>query len=427
MEKSLFPQWVDKYFKIIAQKVVEKLNGGKMPLPYFHRTMLRKEFSATLKWGSLSVNGNVVSADVVAMDSSLPLKKRDSIRKADGDIPKLGMKLSLNESTMNELNILLATGGADTEVLRKLFADADRCISGIWERLEFMFLQALSTGVILVTDEDNPGVGIRVNFGHPDANKYGVGKPWTDATAKPIDDIEHVISEARLNGDVVRYILMDKDTFNSFKANAQVKEQYAFYLGYTGSNVPAVPSVDKANEFLSANQGVQITVIDRPVQVEKDGKRKSVNPWEAGAVVFLTDMMVGTLTYGTSAEETHQSKAVDYQKVDDFILVSKYHKNDPIREFTSSQALVLPVINNVDSIYIMDTSEAATDAQTEGDANFTYKGTLYTKASVVASYLLIKPNSTITIATTDAQLLSLINKLSGEQELAFVAELVESA
>jgi hypothetical protein len=426
MEKSLFPQWVDKYFKIIAQKVVEKLNGGKMPLPYFHRTMLRKEFSATLKWGSLSVNGNVVSADVVAMDSSLPLKKRDSIRKADGDIPKLGMKLSLNESTMNELNILLATAGPDTEVLRKLFADADRCISGIWERLEFMFLQALSTGVILVTDEDNPGLGIRVNFGHPDSNKYGVGTPWTDASSKPIDDIEHVISQARLKGYVVRYILMDKDTFNAFKANSQVKEQYAFYLGYTGSNVPAVPSVDKANEFLSANQGVQITVIDRPVQVEIAGKRKSVNPWEAGAVVFLTDMMVGTLTYGTLAEETFSDKSVDYQKVDDFILVSKYHKNDPIREFTSSQALVLPVINNVDSIYIMNTKEAATDTQTEGDANFDYKGTSYTKASVVASYLLIKPTSTITIDTADATLLKLINKLSAEEELAFVAELVEA-
>lgn len=426
MEKSLFPQWVDKYFKIIAQKVVEKLNGGKLPLPYYHRTMLRKEFSATLKWGSLSVNGNVVSADVVAMDSSLPLKKRDSLKKADGDIPKIGMKLSLNESTMNELNILLATGGADAEIIRKLFADSDKCISGIWERLEFMFLQGLSTGVILITDEDTPGTAIRVNFGHPDANKYGVTKPWSDATAKPIDDIEHVVSEARINGDVVRYILMDRNTFNLFKANAQVKEQYAFYLGYTGSNVPAVPSIEKANEFLTANQGVEIMVIDRPVQVEKDGKRKSVNPWEAGAVVFLTDMMVGTLTYGKLAEETFQDKSVNYQKVDDFILVSKYHKNDPIKEFTSAQALAVPVINNVDSIYIMNTAEAATDAQTEGDANFDYKGTEYTKASVVASYKLIKPTSKITISTTDAKLLELINALSDEQELAFVAELVEA-
>ena len=426
MEKSLFPQWVDKYFKIIAQKIVEKLNGGKLPLPYFHRTMLRKEYSPTLKWGSLSVNGNVVSADVVAMDSSLPLKKRDSLKKADGDIPKIGMKISLNESTMNELNILLATGGSDAEVIRKLFTDSDKCISGVWERLEFMFLEGVSTGLISVTDEDTPGTAIRVDFGHPDSNKYGVSAPWTEANAKPIDDIENVVSEARVNGDVIRYVLMDKATFNLFKANAQVREQYAFYLGFTGSNVPTVPSLEKANEFLSANQGVEIVVIDRPVQVEKDGKRKSVNPWAAGAVVFLVDMNVGTLTYGKLAEETFQDKSVDYQKVDDFILVSKYHKNDPIKEFTSAQALVLPVINNVDSIYIMDTTEAAVDTQTEGDANFDYKGTEYTKASVVASYLLIKPTSTITIATTDAQLLKLINALNEEQELAFVAELTEA-
>lgn len=425
MEKSLFPQWVDKYFKIITQKIVEKLNGSKLPLPYHHRDMLRKEFSATLKWGSLSVNGNVVSADIVAMDSSLPLKKRDSLRKADGDIPKIGMKLSLNESTMNELNILLATGGADAEVIRKLFADADKCVSGIWERLEYMFLMGLSTGLIVVTDEDNPGVGIRVDFGHPDSNKYGVSLPWTDTNAKPIDDIDNVLDAARVNGDVVRYILMDKATFNLFKANAQVKEQYAFAMGYTGSNVPAVPSVEKANEFLSANQGVEIKIVDRPVQVEKNGKRKSVNPWSAGAVVFLTDMMVGTLTYGRLAEETFQSKAVDYQKVDDFILISKYHTNDPIKEFTTAQALVLPVINNVDSIYIMDTTEAATDTQTEGNTVFDYKGVAYTKASAVASYKLIYPNSTITTSTTDANLLKLVNKLSEEQELAFVSELVE--
>lgn len=425
MEKSLFPQWVDKYFKIITQKIVEKLNGTKLPLPYHHREMLRKEFSATLKWGSLSVNGNVVSADIVAMDSSLPLKKRDSLRKADGDIPKIGMKLSLNESTMNELNILLATGGADAEVIRKLFADADKCVSGIWERLEYMFLMGLSTGLIVVTDEDNPGVGIRVDFGHPDSNKYGVSLPWTDANAKPIDDIDNVLDAARVNGDVVRYLLMDKTTFNLFKANTQVKEQYAFAMGYTGSNVPAVPSVEKANEFLSANQGVEIKIIDRPVQVEKNGKRKSVNPWASGAVVFLTDMMVGTLTYGRLAEETFKSKSVDYQKVDDCILISKYHTNDPIKEFTSAQALVLPVINNVDSIYIMDTTEAATDTQTEGNTVFDYKGVAYTKASAVASYLLIKPTSTITTSTTDAAILKLVNKLSEEEELAFVAELVE--
>ena len=106
MEKSLFAKWVDLYFKPIALKVVEKINGSKNPLTYMHLLMLRLEFSTTLKWGSLSSNNTMVSADVVAMDSSLPLKKRDAIKKYEGDIPKLGMKMYLNEKTIDRKSVV---------------------------------------------------------------------------------------------------------------------------------------------------------------------------------------------------------------------------------------------------------------------------------------------------------------------------------
>lgn len=425
MEKSLFPKWVEKYFTIFSKKVVEKLNGSKLPLRYFHREMLTKEFSPTLKWGSLSVNGNVVSADVVAMDSSLPLKKRDSLRKADGDIPKLGMKLYLNENTMNELNILLATQGSEKEIIRKLFADVDKCVSGIWERLEYMHLMALSTGLIVITNEDNPGLGIRVDFGHPDENKFGVEVLWSDADAKPINDINHVLAHARLNGDSVRYIMMNMNQWNQFKGNTQVKQEFAFNLGFTGTNIPNIPSVEKANEFMTASYGVQIVIVDRPVQVELDGKRKAVYPWADNSVVFLTDMNVGTLTYGRLAEETFSAKQVDYSKVDDFILVSKYHTNDPIKEFTSSQALVLPVINNVDSIYIMDVSDAQTTAgQTEGNDTIT----IYGDSTVLRVNLInalnsakVKSNPVATSDMTDVQLIELVNKLSDKKETELIS------
>ena len=425
MEQSLFPTWVDKYFKVFTQKIMEKLNGSTNPLTYLHRTMLKKEYSPTLRWGSLSTSNTVVSADVVAMNSSLPLKKRDSIKKADGEIPKIGMKLSLDENTMNELNILLAVGGQDSEVLKKLFADSNKVVSGIWERLEFMFHQALSTGYILIADDDNPGLGIRVNFNHPASNKFGVSTKWSDPTAKPIDDIDRVIEQARPKGNVVRNILIDKQTWNKFKINQQVREQYAFYLGFVGTNIPPVQSVEKANQFLQESYGVSITIVDRYVLVEKDGKQKSTKPWADNAVVFLTDLNVGTLTYGRLAEETFPSKSVDYQKLDDFILVSKYHTNDPIKEYTSSQAVVLPVINNIDSIYILDCEEAtaSTDVQTEGDANYLYKTVSKTKVSVIAAINLAYGVTKAKTNSTDAALAKYIDELTEEQVLIFEANI----
>lgn len=425
MEKSLFAQWVALYFAPIAQKVVEKVNGSKNPLTYMHLLMLRLEFSTTLKWGSLSSNNTMVSADVVAMDSSVPLKRRDSIKKYEGDIPKLGMKLYLNEKTMNDIGILQRTTGQDNEVVRKLFGDVQKCTIGIYEALEFMFLQALSSGVTSITNDDNPGQEIRIDFGHPDANKYGVAKKWSDSAATPIDDIEHVVSQARTNGDIITIIMMDRGTWNVFRKNTQVREMFAFSLGFTGSNVP-VPNLEQVNSFMASNYNIEIKVVDRSVTFEKNGTRTVKYPWAENAVVFLTQMQVGTLTYGRLAEEDHPAKQVDYTKVANYILLSKYHKNDPIREYTSSQALVLPVIDNMDSIYIMDCEEAATDVQTEGDANFDYEGTSYTKASVVAALKLAKPSSKLTISSTDAKILAAINELSEEQITIFEENIVET-
>lgn len=416
MEKSLFSQWVDKWFKAIAQKVVEKLNGSKEPLTYFHRLMLRKEFSTTLKWGSLSSNNVMVSADVVAMDSSLPLKKRDAIKKYEGDIPKLGMKLYLNERTMADLGILQRTQGQDNEIVRKLFADVRKCTVGVWEALEFMFLQALSTGVTSITDEDNPGQAIRIDFGHPDANKYGAVTSWNDSNARPIDDINRVISKARENGDSIQYLMMDRKTFNVMRNNTQVKQLYGFSVGFVGNAIPT-PNLEQLNAALIADIGVSITIVDRTVVFEKNGKRTSKKPFADDTVVFLTDMQVGTLTYGRLAEEDHPAKQVDYVKVDDFILLSKYHKNDPIREYTSSQALVLPVIDNVDSIYILSTVAHTSGAQEEGDDTINIFGDTEVLRSNLINALHQVGKTQANDDMTDAQLVNLVNKLSKAKKL----------
>lgn len=357
MEQSLFVNWVNRFFKPLVAKVVEKVNGTKVPVTYLFKEMLTKEYSPTLKWSSLSADYTNVAADVVAMDSSLPLKKRDAISKADGDIPKLGMKLQLNERTMTDLGILARTGGQESQLVQKLFADTPKCINGVYEVLELMFLQGLSTGVTLIED-DNVGAGIRIDYGYKSENKFGTsGAVWaTSATATPLTDIELVLEKARQNGDVITTVMMDTFAFNNFKKTTEVKEAYAGFLGIpigSGSILPT-PTFSQINEFVSSEYGFRIRTVNRTVKTEKNGIRTNVTPWAEGAVVFLTSENVGTLTWGRLAEMDHPAKQVSYAVADDYILVSKYHKNDPLAEFTSSQALALPVINNVDSIYLLD-------------------------------------------------------------------------
>ncbi|WP_139959176.1 major capsid protein [Flavicella sediminum] len=355
---SLFPVFVKKYFKGLVTALVTKIDDKKGEPEYFYKALFKKKYEPTLKFESLIGRGSISAADVVAVDSPLPLKKRDSISKSEGDIPKMGMKLSLRESEMNNIDTMIAldSGGTSTkEVVKLLFGDVKKCIHGIHARLEILALQALSTGTISITSENNTGTTNRLEFAIPSANRGGASVKWeTSATAKPLDDIEAIQTKARKKGDKLKYILMSPTSFNQFKKTAQVLERYAAYLNLAGSNT-IVPSLSKANMFMLEDYGMQIVIVDSSVQIEKNGKKTAITPWEEGKVTLLNSMEVGDLAYGTCAEERRPVAGVVYEKADDIMLLSKFSTNEPLAEFTSVQSYALPVLNDVESIYQLNT------------------------------------------------------------------------
>jgi hypothetical protein len=290
-----------------------------------------------------------------------------------------------------------------------------------------MFLQALSTGVTSIEEENNTGAAIRLDFGIPDENRYGVTAAWSGEGATPLDDIENVIAKARAKGHVITRIMMDRTAFNSFRKHAQVKELYAAGLNFAGANIPT-PNFTQVNDALRDNYSVTIEIVDRSVSYEKNGVTVSVNPWDANAVVFLTSEQVGSLVWSRLAEMNHKAKQVDYAVADEFKLISKYHKVDPLREFTSGQAIAIPVLDNPEAIYIMNYNEATAslDVQTEGDAVYTYNGTDYTKQSVVDGLNATEEVPTSLITHADSTLAKKIDKLSEEGVATFEAELVEA-
>lgn len=430
MNESFFVQFRD-WFNSIARTIEERVNGKKTELTYLYREMLTEELSADLKWNTLTVDTNIVSADVVSLDSSLPLKKRDSFGTASGDVPKLGMKMQMTEKNMTDIDVLKARNVETSALIDKIFQDEVKCIMGIHEKLEFMFLQSLSSGFTVIDDDNNVGTGVRLDFGYKAENKFGATTLWSDvANAKPIDDIKRVVKEAKAVGDQPRYLLMDESTFDNLAANQQTREQYAFQQNFVGTQIP-IPDLDQVNALMQRRYNLTIIIIDRTVIVERDGTRTVLTPWEANKVIFLESTNVGRLVYGILAEETRQSRAAMYQKSGSFILLKKWSQEEPFAEFTSSQALVVPVINNVDSIYSLDTEEAtdSDDAlQTEADGFYIYNATSYTLQSVVDGINAARAVDTTIAAATinqlDTTLAKKIDSLSEAGIALFEAELI---
>lgn len=356
-EQSQFVKYVQKYFTGFVARVVKTLNGEDRAASYLHKSMLTPKQSIDGKWTSITSDNQNVVADVVAMDSDLPLKSRPSLSTASGDIPKMGMALKMNENQLDQIDTMIAKNADVSDIVSELFDDAKRVLVGIEEQKEYLFLRGLSSGVAL-TDSENVGTGVRVDFGYSADNKAGVPVLWsTPATATPISDIQELISKADAKGKTISYIMLDKVTFNLARKTAEAASLYATSVGNFGSTKPN-PTYSQFQELLETELGVSLIIVDRSVKFEKDGVKKTVKAWDEGKVILLTDNNVGNLVWKRVVEDSHRSSAIEYRTGEFGTLLSKYVTHKPFGEWTDVQARQLPVITAVDQIFQLDTKTA---------------------------------------------------------------------
>lgn len=328
--------------------------------------MLKEEYSADLSWGASELDTSIIAADVVSMDSSLPLKSRDKVSSASGTIPKIGIKFKKGEKAISDINVMKAKGVNEQTIASKIFNDVQKVIKGIQSRIEIMFLQALSTGYTLVDDPDNVGTGIRVNFGYKDENMFHAkGAKWGNPAATPQDDVQQLFDKASEDGNTIGLVLISKKYFNYFRQSEQGITMAALYQQriVTDNTKLPVPSRSLMLEALEDEYGVPFRIIDSSFKVERvDGTKVTVRPWKEGNVVAVPSENVGRVVYGTLAEETNPVSGVSYQKSGSYILVAEFSKTDPLQEFTTGQALALPVIDGAEGIYVLH-ADATSDLE----------------------------------------------------------------
>ena len=423
--KSVFQELIGKWFAKTAKHFYDKINGSKDEPTYLHDQMLDEEYSDDMTYASLSGNFTRITADVVSMDSPMPIKTRGALKSATGDIPKMGLKFVLNEKQMNTLRNLSRNTSRLKELIKKIFNDTEACIYGIKEKIEQAHLIGFSSGITLIPDEQNVGTGIRINYNIPKSNQFGIVKKWSDPASKPIDDIKRIKNQAKNKGEYPNTIWMDSFIVDKLLNNDQVKQLFAFSLNFVGSNVPTL-SEDQLRTVFKSNLKLDLRVVDRTFTHEKDGKRTVSQGWTADMVVFTTGIKVGALVYSTLAEAEFKQENVQYAEPNSYILISKSGTTDPVSEKTAAQAMVIPVLQNVESLFYLNTEEAtaAEDTQIEGNTGYLYKGTLYTVVSVVAGLNATGEVANSTTSQQDATFAGKIDKLSAEGIEIFEALLV---
>lgn len=433
MLQSLFYKYLERFFPML-QRLIETVNKRRdRNLTYLHKEHLNEEYSPDNKWESTISDTTYVAADFVSMDSALPIKQRDSIQTANGKLPKIGISRILRETDINTMNTMEAQGGNAQLITRKLANDPVACAQGIDERNEYNFLFGLSNGYMAIKDDDNPNALMRINFNYLTENTF-----YSSTKGEPeLEDILDVIDKASEKGTAIQYIWLSKQTYDALRHTRGARELSANYerrIVADDFTLP-VPTPNKFDEaFADETGGVTFVKVNRSIIIEKDGKRTSVKPWNDSRIIFVASDIVGTLVYGRLAETTNPVENVLYQLVDNYKLIARFRETNPLRETTTGQAIVAPIIENIDQIYVLDISQGqevdktAEAADTE-DKYITVWGNKYGKAAFVAAYNALegaKTPKTLKADATDAVVIKAVNKLNVEQSEALKTALAGS-
>lgn len=444
-QQSIYQEFIDRLWPQLNLYISEKTNGSDRELTYLHKQRLAAVYSPDQKWETSSANTRFVAADMVAMDSPLPLKKRSTVASANGNLPKIGMKKQMTETDINNLNIMRAQMEAMPDgssqrkqryqqILKRIADDANACSVGIDERNEYNYLYGISNGIVLVEvmdDNGNTGIGMRVNYGYPAENIFRTAvKGEIDG-----DDIEKVISKADAKGVTIQKAMISKTLLTKIRRTRWARELAADFKEqvYTDSTKLPVPTQKTFVEAFENEYNFGFIIVDRSILMEKNGKDFPVKPFNPNRIVFLPNATSdGSLVWGTLAESTNPSDAVTYSTVDEYKLISRTRLTEPsLMELTKGQAIVLPVIEDVDSIFVLDMEKSVeldeSDATEAGgsDATITINGKAYNKEAVINALV----NLGVDIKTTarDATVIKRINELSDADASSLMEAIADSA
>jgi hypothetical protein len=356
--KSVFGSYADK-----LQAVVDAGKDQFAPVWY------PKFFT----WGSPQLNLTYTSvlgssrieaaASIISRGSASPLRSRAAISKLTGEIPAISEKFAMSEQdyrdfmTLQQLNLDDMT--KKSQLINLLFNDAKKAGESAHKRVDYMALEAVSTGQITITVDNNPDGYVStaaLDLGMPTGNKTNAAVNWaTSATATPIDDITGVVDAAAAEGKAFEKILMSRAVWLKFAKCTQVINSLISYNQLQKG--ASVATLNKVNEYMEAMQLPPIEVVNEQIGIEKDGTITAAKPFSQTNAVFVPAGPLGKIHHALSVEELNKVAQVAYATYNR-ALISKWQENDPFQEFTKVELNAFPGFERVEEVYLLSTTAA---------------------------------------------------------------------
>lgn len=302
------------------------------------------------------------AASIVNRSSEAPLRSRGELAKYQGEIPAIKEKFAMREDDYRDFLAIQALSmdeaAKKAQLLDLLFGDVQKAGNSVHKRLDVMVLEAVSSGTISLTVNNNPdGVVLKdpLDLLMPADNKSSItgtaNRKWRNkATATPFADITKVVNDARSKGRSIEKILMNlKQWVQMSQTDEVVNSLVSFNQLQKGAGVA---TLERVNEYLQAHMLPYIEIVDEVIGIEKDGVISALKPWKEGNISFIPAGNLGVIKNALCMEQMRPVEHVNYA-IYNRALISKWQENDPWAEFTAVELNAFPSFEAITSVFIL--------------------------------------------------------------------------
>jgi hypothetical protein len=291
-------------------------------------------------------NMKQVVAAVHAFDTETQTASRDGISKSAAELALIKRKIRMNEKTI----IMLASPRNDAEkqlAMEYVYNDIDNMVNAVRARVEAMRMEALSTGKIIVNEN---GVNAEVEYGVPTDHQETLSGTslWTDAGAKPLDDIYDWVDKIVTDTGVTPTRAMtSKSVVNALLKHAAIRK------ALFGTESDRVATLAQLNALLVSMDLPAIATYDGQYRLQNsNGTYTTKRYFPDNKFVIMPADNLGETIYGLTAEEIELAgkSDIDISAVGN-IVTQVYATADPVAHWTKAVATALPSFPAADEVF----------------------------------------------------------------------------
>lgn len=293
----------------------------------------RKTDNMKLEMSRLVEGGDLpVMAQFHALDTEARIGDRTNYRTMEFE--KLFIKEKLNQT--ERISMFLNGVKDEQKIINFVYDDMGNLVSRVQTRAELANCQVLSTGKLTINENNYKTV---VDYGYKNSHNISLAN-WSNPDHSIVADLNDLLEQARKEGKVITRALTSSKVVSYLVANNEIKG----FFEKSGQLVTR----NRVLQWVYENFGIAFATNDDVYKLSANDSTTHRFYPENKITFFNGNGALGAGLYGVTPEELELTDTMSRGMV----VVTQWKTSDPVATWTKASAMYLPVISDIDGIYI---------------------------------------------------------------------------